>query len=39
MVSAGQQIELVVGEYFLQVKEKVSHFYLVLEGELAAIQL
>jgi CRP-like cAMP-binding protein len=39
MVSAGQQIELAAGEYFLQAKEKVNHFYLVLEGELAAIQL
>jgi CRP-like cAMP-binding protein len=39
MVSAGQQIELAAGEYFLKAKEKVNHFFLVLEGELAAIQL
>jgi CRP-like cAMP-binding protein len=39
MVSAGQAIELAAGEVFLQAKEKVNHFYLVLEGELAAIQI
>jgi CRP-like cAMP-binding protein len=39
MVSVGQSIELVVDEIFLQAKEKVNHFYLVLEGELAAVQI
>lgn len=38
MVSAGQQIEIVAGEVFLQAKERINHFYLVLEGELTAIQ-
>jgi CRP-like cAMP-binding protein len=38
MVSVGQSIELAAGETFLQAKEKVNYFYLVLEGELAAIQ-
>ncbi|NJR40659.1 MAG: cyclic nucleotide-binding domain-containing protein [Leptolyngbyaceae cyanobacterium CSU_1_4] len=39
MVSAGQQIKIVAGEVFLQAREKIKHFYLVLEGELTAIQL
>lgn len=39
MVSVGQSLELAAGEVFLQAKEKVNHFYLVLEGELAAIQI
>ncbi|MCU0567376.1 MAG: cyclic nucleotide-binding domain-containing protein [Oculatellaceae cyanobacterium Prado106] len=34
----GQQIVLAAGEIFLQAQEKVNHLYLVLEGELTAIQ-
>lgn len=39
MVSAGQQVKIAAGEILLQAKEKVNHFYLVLEGELTAIQI
>lgn len=38
MVSVGQQVEVAAGEIFLQAREKIAHFYLVLEGELTAIQ-